>query len=79
MTWADADWFAGTIKIRLIKTDEPRHAPMNIVVQRELLALKKNTEPSPSDPVFAFYPRYFSRPFNAPLSRQSLRRSDSMT
>jgi integrase len=72
LTWADVDWFAGTIKIRETKSDEPRHAPMNSAVQRELLALKNTTNPSPSDPVFAFYPRYLSRAFQRAVLKAKL-------
>lgn len=72
LTWADVDWFAGTIKIRQSKTDEPRHAPMNSVVQRELLALKNAVNPSSSDPVFLFYPRYLSRAFQRAVTKAQL-------
>lgn len=63
LTWADIDWFAGTISIRETKADEPRHAPMNSLVQRTLLTLKETAKPTASDPVFPFYPRYLGRAF----------------
>lgn len=72
LSWADVDWFAGTIKIRQTKADDPRHAPMNSVVQRELLALKNTTNPSPSDLVFPFYPRYLSRAFQRAVIKAQL-------
>jgi integrase len=72
MTWADVDWYAGTIKIRHTKSDDPRHAPMNSIVQRELLVLKNATNPSPSDQVFPFYPRYLSRAFQRAVLKAKL-------
>lgn len=72
LTWADVDWFAGTIKIRETKSDEPRHAPMNSLVQRTLLTLKEATNPTASDPVFPFYPRYLSRAFQRAVTKAKL-------
>jgi integrase len=72
LTWADVDWFAGTIKIRQTKADEPRHAPMNSIVQRTLLNLKDTAKPSASDPVFPFYPRYLSRAFQRAVIKAKL-------
>jgi integrase len=72
LTWADVDWFAGTLAIRETKADEPRHAPMNSIVQRALLGLKETNQPGPSDPVFPFYPRYLSRAFNRAVTQAKL-------
>ena len=69
LTWADVDWFSGTIKIQETKTDDRRHAPMNSLVQRTLLNLKEATKPKPSEHVFPFYPRYLSRAFKRAVSR----------
>jgi integrase len=72
LTWADIDWFAGMMKIQETKTDEPRHAAMNSLVQRTLLELKEAAKPSPSDCVFPFYPRYLSRAFKRAVTRANL-------
>jgi integrase len=72
LTWAEVDWFAGTIKIRETKADEPRHAPMNSLVQRTLLDLKNSANPSPSDPVFPFYPRYLGGAFQRAIIKAKL-------
>jgi integrase len=72
LIWADVDWFAGTIKIRQTKTDEPRHAPMNSLVQRTLLDLKNSAKPSPSDSIFPFYPRYLGRAFQRAVIKAKL-------
>ncbi len=72
LTWADVDWFAGTLAIRQTKTDEPRHAPMNSIVQRVLLGLKETIQPAPSAPVFPFYPRYLNRAFNRAVTQARL-------
>ena len=72
LTWADIDWFAGTIKIRETKTDEPRHAPMNSVVQKILLTQKGTVKPCPSDPVFPFYARYLGRAFQRAVIKAKL-------
>lgn len=72
LTWADLDWFAGTITIHETKADQPRHAPMNSTVQRTLIELKDATRPSPSDLVFPFYPRYLSRAFHRAVTAAKL-------
>lgn len=72
LTWHDVDWFAGTIKIRQTKTNEPRHAPMNSVVQKTLLTLKDTVKPSRSDLLFPFYPRYLGRAFQRAVIKAKL-------
>ncbi len=72
LTWSDIDWFAGMMKIRETKIEEPRHAPMNSLVQRTLLELKETTKPKPSDHVFPFYPRYLSRAFKRTVVKAKL-------
>ena len=72
LKWKDLDWFAGMMKIHETKTDDPRHAPMNSLVQRTLLDLKEATNPKPSDRVFPFYPRYLSRAFKRAVIRAGL-------
>lgn len=72
LTWEDVDWFAGTIKIRETKTDEPRHAPMNSLVQRTLLELKDTVNPAPTDAVFPFHARYLGRAFRRAVLKAKL-------
>jgi integrase len=72
LTWADIDWFAGTLKIHETKIDEPRHAPMNSSVQRTLLTLKESVKPAPCDRVFPFYPRYLGRAFQRAVIKAKL-------
>jgi integrase len=72
LRWADLDWFAGTIAIRETKTDQPRHAPMNSLVQGVLVELKESVKPKPSEPVFDFYPRYLSRAFKRAVIKAKL-------
>ena len=69
LTWADIDWFSGTLKIQETKIDEPRHAPMNSAVQKTLLALKESVKPAPCDRVFPFNPRYLGRAFQRAVIR----------
>jgi integrase len=63
LRWDDLDWFTGMIKVRETKTNDPRYAAMNSMVQRVLLELKEATKPKSTDRVFRFYPRYLSRVF----------------
>jgi integrase len=72
LTWADCDWFAGMMKIKEAKNDEPRYAAMNSLVQRTLLERKQAIEPAPSDRVFTFYPRYLSRAFQRAVVKANL-------
>lgn len=72
LTWAEIDWFAGTLKINETKIDEPRHAPMNSAVQRALLTLKESVKPKLHDRVFPFYPRYLGRAFQRAVIRAKL-------
>lgn len=72
LQWSDIDWFAGTIKIRETKTDDPRHAPMNSIVQQALVELKESTKPKPADAVFPFYERYLGRAFRRAVIKAEL-------
>ncbi len=72
LRWGDIDWFAGMVKIRETKIDEPRYAAMNSLVQHTLLELKDSTKPKSSDRVFPFYPRYLSRAFKRAVDKTQL-------
>jgi integrase len=72
LTWADIDWFAGTLKIQETKIDEPRHAPMNSCVQQILIGLKESINPALRDRVFPFYPRYLSRAFQRAVDKANI-------
>lgn len=45
---------------------------MNSIVQRALLALKETAQPSPSDSIFPFYPRYLGRAFQRAVIKAKL-------
>lgn len=70
MRWEDIDWYAGSIKIRETKADQPRQCRMNSTVQRVLTELKELQAEKGS--IFPFNARYLGRAFQRAVKRANL-------
>ena len=44
LTWRRDQPYRGTIKVKVTKADEPRHGPMNSIVQTIMAALKESSQ-----------------------------------